>query len=80
MLQYMDRTYVVQQQKTTVFALGLELWRDHVVRNSCIRGRLQAILLDLVLKERTGDVINRSLFRAVTQVGKRACFFQFVCK
>ncbi len=65
----MDRTYVTQQQKTPVFQLGLELWRDNVVRNTHIRGRLQAILLDFVLKERTGDVINRSLFRAITQVG-----------
>jgi hypothetical protein len=30
--QYMDRTYVVQQQVTPVYALGLELWRNVVLR------------------------------------------------
>lgn len=51
-LQYMDRTFVVQQQKTPVFALGLELWRDVVVRNQHISERLLSILLQLITKER----------------------------
>ena len=67
-LQYMDRTYVAQQQKTPVYTLGLELWRDNVVRNTHIQQRLLAILLDLVLKERSGEVIDRGLFRSITQV------------
>lgn len=67
-LQYMDRTYVAQQQKTPVYTLGLELWRDNVVRNAHIQQRLLAILLDLVLKERSGEVIDRGLFRSITQV------------
>lgn len=48
----MDRTFVVQQSKTPVFALGLELWRDHVVRNRAIAERLLSILMSLVGKER----------------------------
>ncbi|GFR47201.1 hypothetical protein Agub_g8881, partial [Astrephomene gubernaculifera] len=67
-LMYMDRTFVVQQQKTPVFALGLELWRDHVVRNKLIQERLLAILMQLVLKERQGELIERGLIKSVTQM------------
>ena len=65
----MDRTFVAQQQRTPVFQLGLELWRDHVVRNKQIAERLLSILLDLVHKERSGETIDRGLFRSITQVG-----------
>ncbi len=54
--------------KTPVYQLGLELWRDHVVRNPHIRERILSILIDLVLKERTGEMIDRSLFRSITQM------------
>lgn len=42
--QYMDRTFVAQQQRTPVFALGLELWRNHVVRSKHIAPRLRVSL------------------------------------
>ena len=70
----MDRTFVTQQQKTPVHQLGLELWRDHVVRDPRIRQRLLAVLLELVQKERGGDVINNNIFRSITQVSKITCF------
>jgi cullin 3 len=31
-LMYMDRTYVTNSNKTPVHELGLNLWRDHIVR------------------------------------------------
>mmetsp|Transcript_27729 Transcript_27729/g.70664 ORF Transcript_27729/g.70664 Transcript_27729/m.70664 type:complete len:735 (-) Transcript_27729:440-2644(-) len=67
-LMYMDRTYVTQNQRKPVFQLGLELWRDHVVRDKVIAERLRAILLDLVQKERTGETIDRALFRSITRM------------
>ncbi|GLC32977.1 Cullin-3A [Pleodorina starrii] len=67
-LMYMDRTFVVQQQKTPVFTLGLELWRDVVVRNSKISERLLSILMQLITKERQGEVIERGLIKSVTQM------------
>ena len=49
-MQYMDRTFVSQQQRTPVFALGLELWRNHVVRSKQIVPRLQVhYRFDLIL-------------------------------
>lgn len=67
--QYMDRTYVAQQQRTPVFTLGLELWRNHVVRSKHIAERMRSVLLELVHKERMGETIDRALFRSITQVG-----------
>jgi len=50
-MQYMDRTFVSQQQRTPVFALGLELWRNHVVRSKQIAPRLQVqYLCDFILR------------------------------
>lgn len=67
-LMYMDRTYVMQQQKTPVFQLGLELWRDHVVRSKSISERLLNVLSERIGKERMGEVIERSLIKAITQM------------
>ena len=67
-VQYMDRIYVKHQNKTQVNQLGLDLWRDVVVRNKRIRERLRSTLLGLVHRERTGEVIDRALMRNITMV------------
>lgn len=67
-LMYMDRTFVTTQNKTSVYALGLELWRDHVVRHPAIRARTLSVLLDMIQRERLGEVIDRSLVRSTTQM------------
>lgn len=67
-LMYMDRTYVTNFNKTPVHELGLNLWRDNIVRSSKIRDRLLDTLLDLVHRERTGEVINRGLMRNITKM------------
>ncbi len=66
--QYMDRTYVAQQQRTPVFQLGLELWRTHVVRKKEIGKKLRERLLEQVQKERGGETCERALIRSITQV------------
>ncbi|KAL0385768.1 UNVERIFIED_CONTAM: Cullin-3B [Sesamum radiatum] len=65
---YMDRTFIPSTHKTTVYELGLNLWRDHVIRSSKIQQRLLNILLDLIHKERTGEVINRGLMRNIIKM------------
>mmetsp|Transcript_25320 Transcript_25320/g.80122 ORF Transcript_25320/g.80122 Transcript_25320/m.80122 type:complete len:736 (-) Transcript_25320:24-2231(-) len=67
-LMYMDRTYVTQQKKTPVHELGLNLWRDNIVRLESIHGRLTKTLLDLIHKERTGEMIDRALMKSTTQM------------
>ncbi|KVH96147.1 cullin-3A-like [Cynara cardunculus var. scolymus] len=67
-LMYMDRTYVPSSRKTPVHELGLNLWRDNVIHLSGIQTRLQNTLLQLIHKERTGEVINRGLMRNIIKM------------
>jgi len=67
-LMYMDRTYVNNFNKTPVHELGLNLWRDNIVRSPKIKDRLLDMLLDLVHRERTGEVINRGLMWNITKM------------
>ena len=67
-MQYMDRIYVKHQNKAPVSQLGLDLWRDHVVRQRGIRDRMLTMLLELIQKEQTGDIIDRALLRSITMV------------
>lgn len=64
----MDRNYVEQKKKTPIAMLGLELWRDNVIRNKQISQRLLALLMDLVSRERSGELIDRSLIKGITTV------------
>ncbi|KAG9159786.1 hypothetical protein Leryth_007796 [Lithospermum erythrorhizon] len=67
-LMYMDRTFVPSMHKTPVYELGLNLWRDNIIRSSNIHIRLQSTLLDLVRLERCGEVINRGLMRNIIKM------------
>ncbi|PKU70591.1 cullin-3A-like [Dendrobium catenatum] len=65
---YMDRTFIPNARKTSVHDVGLILWNDIVLHSYKIHKRLVTILLDLIQKERTGQVINRNLMRNMTKM------------
>ena len=65
---YMDRVYVQQNNCENVYNLGLILFRDKVVRYGCISNHLRATLLDLIMKERKGEVIDRLAVRNACQM------------
>ncbi|KAM0936356.1 putative cullin protein, neddylation [Dioscorea sansibarensis] len=67
-LMYMDRTFVPINHKTPVHELGLNLWRDNIIYSSKIQMRLLDTLLELIQRERTGEVINRGLMRNITKM------------
>ncbi|XP_010552580.1 PREDICTED: cullin-3B-like [Tarenaya hassleriana] len=67
-LMYMDRTYIPSTKKTAVHELGLNLWRDNIAHSSKIQTRLLNTLLDLIHRERTGEVIDRVLMRNVIKM------------
>lgn len=67
-LMYMDRTYVASSHRTPVHELGLNLWRDHIIHSPMIHSRLLDTLLDLIHRERMGEVINRGLMRSITKM------------
>lgn len=58
-LMYMDRVYVAQYKLEHIYNLGLILFRDNVVRYSPIREHLRQILLDMIAKERRGELIEK---------------------
>ena len=68
MVQYMDRIYVKHNNKLPVHELGLLLWRDQIVRQAPIQERILNILLEMIHRERSGEIIDRALIRAATQV------------
>ena len=67
-LMYMDRTYVAAQKKTPVYDKGLQIFRDEVCRHPRIQERLLTTLLDMVHRERSGEMVERSLLKTVTSM------------
>ncbi|KAG6494940.1 cullin-3B-like [Zingiber officinale] len=67
-MMYMDRTFVPSSGRTPVHDLGLNLWRDNIIHSSKIQSRLLDTLLDLIHRERKGEVINRGLMRNITKM------------
>ena len=48
-----------QNNVDSVYNLGLKIFRDQVIRQKEIRECLQDTLLDLVARERRGEVVDR---------------------
>ncbi|TYH19247.1 hypothetical protein ES288_A05G337800v1 [Gossypium darwinii] len=67
-LMYMDRTYIPDTHKTPVHEPGLNLWRDNIIHSGKIQSRLLSTLLELVHRERTGEVIDRGLMRNIVKM------------
>ncbi|KAJ7970970.1 Cullin [Quillaja saponaria] len=67
-LMYMDRTFIPSTHKTPVHDLGLNLWSDVVIHSSKSQARLLDTLLELVHRERDGEVINRGLMRNIIKM------------
>lgn len=67
-VQYMDRTFVKHVHKTPVFDRGLQIWTAEIIHHKEIGPRLKGLLLELVAKERAGEVIDRLVFRSVTKM------------
>ena len=71
----MDRTYVNQHRKVPVFQLGLNLWYEVVVRRPVISDRLRTLILDMIHRERVGELVEKSLIRSMTKVKNH-----FICR
>jgi len=67
-LMYMDRVYVQQNNVDNVYNLGLMIFRDQVVRYPSIRDHLQHTLLEMVAKERRGEVVDRGAVKNACQM------------
>ncbi|KAH3808321.1 hypothetical protein DPMN_136674 [Dreissena polymorpha] len=67
-LMYMDRVYVQQNNVDNVYNLGLKIFRDEVVRFQSINEHLRNTLLDMVAKERKGEVVDRGAVKNACQM------------
>eukprot|EP00096_Caligus_rogercresseyi_P011355 TRINITY_DN4442_c0_g1_i1.p1 TRINITY_DN4442_c0_g1~~TRINITY_DN4442_c0_g1_i1.p1 ORF type:complete len:788 (-),score=287.09 TRINITY_DN4442_c0_g1_i1:190-2553(-) len=67
-LMYMDRVYVQQNNCENVYNLGLSLFRDRVVRYGCIGNHLRVTLLNMIMMERRGEVIDRLAIKNACQM------------
>ncbi|CAH1781618.1 unnamed protein product [Owenia fusiformis] len=67
-LMYMDRVYVQQNNVDNVYNLGLMIFRDQVVRCPEIQDFLRETLLDMVAKERKGEVVDRGAVKNACQM------------
>lgn len=67
-LMYMDRVYVQNYNVEPVYNLGLILFRDTVVRYPQIKDHLRQCLLDMVHKERRGELTDRSAIKNACQM------------
>ncbi|RKO86954.1 Cullin [Blyttiomyces helicus] len=67
---YMDKVYVGPASVPPVYDLGLNLYRDVIVRSLThpIRTRLVETLLDQIRLERENEMINRSAVKGVVQM------------
>ncbi|XP_030753552.1 cullin-3 isoform X2 [Sitophilus oryzae] len=67
-LMYMDRVYVQQNDVDNVYNLGLIIFRDQVVRHGCIRDHLRETLLEMVMRERRGEKVDRISIKNACQM------------
>jgi len=67
-LMYMDRIYVPTQKKAPIHQLGLDLWRDVVVRSARIKERMLSLFLEAVARERGGEPVDRYILKATSQM------------
>jgi hypothetical protein len=67
-VQYMDRTYVRQFNRTAVYERGMEIWTEEVVRTTSVGGQLLRIFLENVAADRSGEPVARGTLQDVTKM------------
>lgn len=66
---YLDRTYVIQTAGvSSLWDLGLQLWRDNIIIEPDIERKLVFGLLSLIERERDGEMIERDLVKNLTRM------------
>ena len=62
-LMYMDRVFVSMNKHLPVYDLGLVLFRDNILCDKQIGPHVRNILLDMVARERRGEVVDRTALK-----------------
>ena len=69
-LLYVDRNHCKLKLKLPVYSLSLTIFRDTVIYHPNIRDRLRNLLLQCIIKERNGELIDRDMVRALLNMYK----------
>lgn len=64
-LMYMDKTYVQQHKKNSVYNMSVLIFREVMLYNGEVRDRLRALLLGNVENERRGLLVDKDLMKKV---------------
>ncbi len=67
-LLYMDRSWVGTTTNLPVYDMGLRAFLQVVVQHPKVKPRLARIMLLAVQRERQGEMINRGVFKTMTQM------------
>lgn len=66
---YLDRTYVLQNPSvSSIWDMGLHLFRMHIVLNNLVQTRTVEGLLMLIDRERKGDAVDRTLLKSLLRM------------
>nr|XP_054770971.1 cullin-4A-like [Lytechinus pictus] len=66
---FLDRTYVLQNSLvSSLWDMGLDLFRSHIISNRTVQNRTVEGLLMLIENERTGDVVDHSLLKSLLRM------------
>jgi len=66
---FLDRTYVLQTSSiSSIWDMGLELFRLHIISHPLVQSRTVDGLLQLIEKERHGDAVDRSLLKSLLRM------------
>lgn len=67
-LMYMDRHFQQHQSRLPVFPLSLKIFRETVILHNDIRERIRVILLENILKERNGNIIDKHIMKTILEM------------
>ncbi|VDK49594.1 unnamed protein product [Anisakis simplex] len=76
---YLDRTFVLQNSSVaSLWDVGLEIFRDVIMNNDCIRKRATNGIMKLIETERGGAQIDRQLVRSLLRMMSNLGIYQTV--
>jgi cullin 3 len=64
-VMYMDRTLVVHEKLVPVYCKGVSVFRECVIYNPIIRDKMHRLILDNILAERNGEIIDTETIKGV---------------
>ena len=64
-VMYMDKTYILHQKVVPVYCKGVSSFRECVIYHPIIREKMRRQLLDNVLAERNGEIIDTETIKGV---------------